>query len=235
MTLLGVWIRIMLPDPDPNFSSWIRIPPLPWNTWRYPYEVPVRRHYGIRHSKVRYTSTRYSSTCAIQVHLRGTLHLQYEVQSAIEVQPHLWGFVHLWTVTRYNYTYQVQLHLYTYEVHLKLLGISTVHLRSTLTTRSYIYNEKLHLQLGGTVHLHSRGTSTPARYIYTNEIHLQLDLHWSAPTMYIYPYEIHLQLRVTFTPTMYSNTSWNSLQIWPQTVRKYDASTDTSDVQNCTG
>jgi hypothetical protein len=34
---------------------------------------------------------------------------------------------------------------------------------------------------------------------------------------------------------MYSNISWNSLQTRPQTVRKYDAHTDTSDVQNCTG
>ncbi len=119
-------------------------------------------------------------------------------------------------------THTVQLN---HQVTATPLRYSTVKHRGTDTPSRYSQIYEVHLHLSTCeLYLHLRGISTPVRYIYTCEAHLHLrDIRTSTTMRYICNKKVHLQLRLTSTPF------WNSWQIRPQKVRKYDANTNTAD------
>jgi hypothetical protein len=119
----------------------------------------------------------------------------------------------------YSYTDEVQLHLrgtYTKKVQLHQQRTSIPIRYIYITVMRYINTYKVHIHLQGTPnlrgHLYLQGIATTTRYSYTYEA------------------QLHLCGNTTPMEDIPCTPSWNSLQLWCQTVQKYNTSTNKSDV-----
>jgi hypothetical protein len=213
-----LWIRIrnILPVPDPKFSSWIQI------------RILQNILFGFTPTSRKYT---YTNTYKVHIRQRGTVHTDTTSGAATQYTHtrHRYISARTATPTADSYTYEEQLKLRGTFTHTRY-GTATVHLQGKATPTRYCYTYEVLLHLRGTATPTRYGTATSTRYGYTYELrlHLQDTSRFLGTTRYGYTYEVWLHLRGT---TTYTALSWNSLQVRTQTVRKYKASTNTSDVR----